>query len=992
MTDIDIIKNKSNLADLVGKKFTTTGQGRYLKTTEHDSLVIDTQQQMYFWNSHSEHGDIIDWVGRHELGYDGNWNSTDPALFKQAVTWLAEAAGLPSPQFKPESIEERATRITNERLMQSAVEYYRHKMATEIQPVQYALERGFNYDTIDKYLGYADGYLWQTIQDDHRDAAASIGLIYRNDRGQWRDSIYRGCLVYIHYNHGKPVYLAGRTIGEKHHCNLRASKEMFWAVSHYKKPLIIVEGQADALSIMQLGGNGLALCGVNLAAFDPDMVSMFPAVYVAPDTGMPDTVNKIAAAMGPLVKIINLPAKDANEWLQSGAIPSDLDTQIKSAVTFLDTEIERISMLAGADLYDEMGPLFTKLAQLDLFQLNIYRSTICKKLQISQSDFGRLLKAARGTLPEDEEAAFAKGGQYETVDGWTVLHTFTDDGKKRITPLANGTAKILEEVLRDDGTNEPELDFIIAGELENGHHLPKLTIPANEFSSMKWMSKWGSRFILAAGRNAQDHLRAAVQHLSGTPHRRTIYTHTGWRKINDTWVYLTSEGALGIDDPSIQVDLKMGRAETNMDRYRLPLSPTSITEAMEHSLNFWNITAPSITVPMWAAMYLAPLSPFLMIDFGLWIHGKTGSMKSSYIATALAHFGGWQGKDAKTFLPSNFQSTANAILLNAFQAKDVPLVIDDFAPGATQREVRERDQTASNLLRSVGNKAARGRMRDGRHFQADFPPRCLAIITAEDLPPTQSTMARGIGVRVQTPPKGSEERRAIERRLTTAQTAESNFYPIAMAGYILWIQRHWNELAADLPQVAARYRDQMQQAGHSRLPDAFGKLMAAIDTALFFAIDVGALTTQQANDRKKIAFNAMNAMIREHGDAVEAVDACRIFQELLTEQLDARQWYLVDVDAPSTASPENSPIGACCAGYHDGSTVYLLTKTVTDVMMLHNRMGQPFPVGKNTLYQRMIENGWLMAADNKPSCTVYIPAVGTSPRVLKFKKSLLIGE
>ncbi len=1004
--DIDRIKSAVDLAALVDSQFPLAAGQRYRRAKEHDSLVIDTKNQTYFWNSRGESGDLIDWVGRHCLTYNGSWNSTDPALFKEAICWLAQRAGLPEPQFKPEDTEARAQRLSREKLMAAAADYYRAGLVTEIQGYQYAVGRGFSPQTIEAALGFANGQLWQAISQDDRPAAADLGLIWQDDRGRWKDAIPAGYLVYIHSHRGKVEYLAGRAIAEKRHMNQRTAKKMFWATGPGFGPLVICEGQADALSIAQLGVSALALCGVNLSDFDPDWLKLYSPVYIWQDSDKPGSgaakswqkrLNDLAGLLGPLVRVLANTAengeggpKDANEFLQAGAGPDDLQALLKQATTFLDSEIARLSTLQGAELYDELEPLFGRLKDLEIFTLNTYRSKVCKELNISQSDFGRYLKAAKGNLSEDEESEFSKGGQYTIQDGWTVHKTFSDNGKPALMPLANGTAKILEEIAIDDGSNEPALDFLIAGELATGQKLPKIQIPAAEFDMLKWPRRWGSRFILSAGRSTQDHFRAAVQHLSGSPPRRTIYSHTGWRLIGDKWLFLTSAGALGAMDDKIQVDLRLGRPDTHMSRYNLPLAPEGIAAALAASLQFWYIADLSITVPIWAAMYLAPLSRFLTIDFGLWVHGLTGSMKSSIVAAALAHFGGWQGKDAKALLPSNFQSTSNNILMNAFQAKDVPLVIDDFAPGATQKEVRERDATASNLLRSVGNRAARGRMRDGRTFQADYPPRCLAIVTAEDLPTTASIMARGIGVRVALPPKSDPARRSIEQRLSQAQTVDSYFYPHAMSGFILWLQRHSEQLEKDLPVMAAGYRDQMQ-TGHARLPDAFGKLMAAVDTALYFALDNGALTDSQARDRKAAAQQALVLMIKEHGESVDSVDACQIFRETLLENLDARMWYLCEVNAESTAPPLNSPIGAICVGYYDDVCIYLLTKTVVEVMQAYQRLGTPFPVGKNTLYKRMIERGWLYPAA-KSSDTVYIRAINTSPRVLKLNKKAIFGE
>jgi hypothetical protein len=997
MTDLEHIKSTINIADLVGQVYELTGRGRYLKTRQHDSLVVDTQRQTYYWNSRGESGDAVDWVGRYCLNYNGQWHSSEPGMFKEAVIWLARYANLPEPQFKPEDVEVRARRLSRKRLMAQAADYYQTNLQQRnIQAYQYALKRGFTPETIERAcLGYADGKLWQAIPEQDRPLAVELGLIYRTERGHWKDAIYAGNLVYTHYHRGQVEYLAGRSITDKRHCNIRAPKRIYWAAwPGYGGPLIICEGQADAISLAQLGVSALALCGVNLADFDLDLVTnLFNAVYYWPDyNDASDVVGKIARTIGPLFRLLQppelyyldkSPIKDANDMLRVGATATDLACWIKEAPTFLEYKLAYLVTLPGAD-YDELETFFGHLVGLDNFKLTRYRARICKRLKISQSDFARMLRAARGVTQEEEEEQFPRGGQYDVIDGWTVLKTVTETGRRDIKPLASGSCKIAEIIVNDDGSNDPQIEYLMIGELATGRKLPRVTIPAAEFDSMRWIAKqWGPEFIIQAGRATADHFRAAIQHLSGSPHRRIVYNHTGWRTVDDKRIFLTSAGALGTANGEIQVDLKMGRPDTNMVRYRLP-QPEEITQAMQTSLNFWHIADSQITIPLWAAMYLAPLTEFITVDFGLWLHGQTGSMKSSIAAACLSHFGQWQG-EGKGFLPANFESTANSILMNAFQAKNVPLVVDDFAPGATIREIRERDATASRLLRSVGNKAARGRMRDGRRFQADFPPRCLAIITAEDLPQTASIMARGIGIRVFMPPKGTPERKSIEQRLSQVQAVDSYQYPHAMAGYILWIQRHWDTLATDLPKMATGYRDEIKTTGHSRLPDAFGKLMAAIDTALYFALDCGALTHSQATDKKGQAMTALTEMMSEHGEAVSAVDATHLFREILQEYIDSRLWYLAPYEGP-IIPPDNAPLGAQCVGYQNDRYIYLLPKTVKDIIQDHQRTGSPFPVGKNTLYKRLQERGWLV----KPSSTEFIPALNTSPRVLTLYKNKIL--
>src|SRR3970040_522633 len=38
--------------------------GRYLRGREHDSLVVDTHEQYYTWNSQNETGAVISWLER----------------------------------------------------------------------------------------------------------------------------------------------------------------------------------------------------------------------------------------------------------------------------------------------------------------------------------------------------------------------------------------------------------------------------------------------------------------------------------------------------------------------------------------------------------------------------------------------------------------------------------------------------------------------------------------------------------------------------------------------------------------------------------------------------------------------------------------------------------------------------------------------------------------------------------------------------------------
>src|SRR6202044_3073630 len=51
-----------------------------------------------------------------------------------------------------------------------------------------------------------------------------------------------------------------------------------------------------------------------------------------------------------------------------------------------------------------------------------------------------------------------------------------------LTRLSNFTARITEEITRDDGANSASFAFHVEGELNDGHPLPRATVPAAQFN------------------------------------------------------------------------------------------------------------------------------------------------------------------------------------------------------------------------------------------------------------------------------------------------------------------------------------------------------------------------------------------------------------------------------------------------------------------------------------------------------------------------------
>lgn len=314
-----------------------------------------------------------------------------------------------------------------------------------------------------------------------------------------------------------------------------------------------------------------------------------------------------------------------------------------------------------------------------------------------------LLALATATLPQPPrgEGERAASLPYRRTPQGYIHDRHGPDGITIPTPLTNYDAQIVGDVLRDDGSGEPSHFFEIEAAL-NGRPA-RFMVTAREFPLMAWAPEHlGAEAATYPGISAKDHARFAMQVLSAPIPRRTIYTHTGWRKIGERWAFLHVGGAIGAD--AVEVDPPRG-----LERYLLPAVPSrqARKEAVRRALEFLKVAPLAQTWPLLAAMYGAPLFDVLPMDFTIWVHGPTQQQKSTVIALALCHFGDFD----RNHLPGNFLSSANAVELQLFHAKDVPFVVDDYTPAPDGKTAAAQESVAYRLIRGTGD--TRGRAREG---------------------------------------------------------------------------------------------------------------------------------------------------------------------------------------------------------------------------------------------------------------------------------------
>jgi hypothetical protein len=539
-------------------------------------------------------------------------------------------------------------------------------------------------------------------------------------------------------------------------------------------------------------------------------------------------------------------------------------------------------------------------------------------------------------------------------------------------PLSNFRAEIIEEIEKDDGIESQRFLSIKGERCENNEPFPTIVIPSSQFNSMRWvMEKWGARAIIEAGK--ANYLRCAIQTFSKVIKFRRIYTHTGWREeYNGRRIFITANGALG-SNKDLQVELEKG-----LERYFLPLQPENTKEAIEESLKFLEIAPLTITVPIWASMYLAPLNPFLSQDFVLWLYGITGAKKSTLMALALSHYGNF----TKDTLPANWESTPNAIEKISFVAKDIPFVIDDFAPQPNTGRAKDLDNTAARIIRSVGNRSGRQRLKSNLKLQKNYAPRGLILATGEQLPSGRSVMARILCVDI------NSENIDVSK-LTNAQNNQC-VYPHAMAAYILWIANRWENLKKELPYKWKEKRQEIQTVYqkfsefHPRLPEIHASLYCAMDLALTFAEEEAKVSHERIEAIKEKCIKALHQVIERQNIQIQDEKPTKYFFETLSELICQNKLHLVRKNVAVSADHKGQLLG-----WEDGEYIYLLPRMAYHtVFSCAKTEGRYFPVKRNTLYKMLIQEG-ILIPDGENSTTVIYQDL-KAIRVMKIKYNALI--
>lgn len=533
--------------------------------------------------------------------------------------------------------------------------------------------------------------------------------------------------------------------------------------------------------------------------------------------------------------------------------------------------------------------------------------------------------------------------------------------------LTNFCARIVGDLTEDDGVEQRRLLEI---EASVGDVSARITVPAGQFATMAWaIDLLGPSAIIYSGISLRDHARAAIQVLSDSPARRNIYTHLGWRREGESWIYLHAGGAIGENGPARDIEVRPPEA---LRLFVLPDPPvgTDVVLAIRASLRLMDLAPDRVMIPLIAAVFRSVLGP---ADFSLHLTGPTGAGKTELAALAQQHFGSDMGPRR---LPGSWSSTGNALEGLAFAAKDTLIVVDDFAPTGATSDIQRYHREADRVLRAQGNHTGRQRMRADATLRPTKAPRGLILSTGEDIPRGLSLRARLITIEVS--PVDLEW-----SRLSACQAdGASGQYAKAMAALVRWLAPRLDEVRQRLRAEAEEYRQRAFASDqHRRTASIVADLAVGWRLLLEFAQATGAITPEQVDQWWARGWHALGMLATDQGRHQRDSNPAHLFLALLggavasgrahvagpdgkePDTPEAWGWRAVTVGTGDNEREEWRP-GGDRVGWLDAHSLYLDPHAAFAAAQRFGRDGgELVPISLRTLTRRLKEQGLLLESE-----------------------------
>ena len=388
-------------------------------------------------------------------------------------------------------------------------------------------------------------------------------------------------------------------------------------------------------------------------------------------------------------------------------------------------------------------------------------------------------------------------------------------------------------------------------------------------------------------------------------------------------------------------------------------------------MSFLDIGSKAVTIPLWCIVYLAPLTTILnpQPNFSGYLFGQSGTFKTTAALLALCHFGNFTGAESL----SNFDDTVGILEKRAFTLKDTLHVIDDYHPSANRKAAESKEAVAQRMIRGYSNRTARGCLNSDMTERGRYEPRGMMLMTAEEQPTLESTLARVCIIEV--------NESALDRDKLTMIQKKAELLPWAMTSYINWILENMADIKKKFPERFRELRERAANEGfHKKLPEQAAFMGFALEMAISFFFDKGALSKDDGEALVSEGWGIFRQLAIQLQQKIADDDPIVLFFEIISTLLIQGQARLEPFPNSTVAR-----IGAGDEiGWYDENYIYLMPAAVWYVVQRRCiAENTHFPFTKNTFFKQLKNQKIIIPASSGQSANL-VKIGGKPVRVLQI--------
>ena len=435
--------------------------------------------------------------------------------------------------------------------------------------------------------------------------------------------------------------------------------------------------------------------------------------------------------------------------------------------------------------------------------------------------------------------------------------------------------------------------------------------------------------------------------------QKVYVQRTGFLKLNGIWQYV-HDGAV----PPADTVFATGRYIPDDHR-------VSDAQAFLNAISFLDICGKDeLIIPLFLLAHLGPLFQLFheagrTPRFVTVLAGRSGSLKTSMSLILFRLFQN-QGQTPT----ASFRDTETAMEIKLSELNGSVGIFDDLRPPVSDLKSKANIEKYEALIRAVGDHTAKSRSNTKLGKAKEFIPSGCALVTAEDLAGSQSSLLRCLVLSIS---KGD-----IDGGKLRHFQNNPDLIPTHMSRFISWAGKHGEKIVNILRH---NYPSNLYENAFTelRLVDTAAILASTANFICAYAQDIGAMTEDQAQQFFDRCVQAIGNAVAASEDMTKEANPVVMYLEAffdLNEHGDIRL-----AENASFCNSEN------CDGYLSSGYAWVDQNTIyAKVRQYYNRLNIVFPLSEKLLRTPL--------ADAEVIKSRYENRKGTPQRLCTHKSSL----